>query len=243
MPSEVLTPLSSSIFIKANCMISNLKLYFSLLIAFLFFLMSCHEKGTNQINKKAFKEEVKSRELKRVSNAEISNAAYEQGISIVKAAEKILFSAVHNALAQNDSLAAAIEFYRLAHHTVKDSLALEYNAIINRVSLKNTSKTNEPNELERILLDAYLYNVENKLPLEDNIQEIDKSYFLYTQPIMINSIECLRCHGEIGKDVSNEDYQTLKKYYPNDKAFGYKLHDFRGIWSIKLSKKELIKGL
>lgn len=218
------------------------KLNFPLFIICLAFLVSCHEKGNNQLNNKAFKEEVKNKELKRISSAEISNAAYQQGRMIVDSAEQMLLSVVHGPLVQNDSLVAALELYRTTSRIIKDSLAANYQVTINRVSLKAANKANEPDELEGMLLDAYLYNVENSLPLEDNLQEIDKAYFLYTRPITISSTACLQCHGEI-EAIASENYQALKKYYPGNTAFGYKLNDFRGMWTVKLSKKELIKNL
>lgn len=205
--------------------------------------LGCGQRKSAQYDREAFQREKESREIKRLSDAEITRAAYEQGAWLADTAHQIIFSSLHQQLPEKDSLQAMLQAYEAGVATIKDSLAGNHGATIRRVSLKTANKENLPNELEQLLLDSYLYNIENKLPLEDNVQEIDDYYFLYTKPIMVSSAECLRCHGEKGLTVPEQTYGTLKEHYPQNNAFGYQMQDFRGMWSIKLSKKELIRNL
>jgi hypothetical protein len=48
----------------------------------------------------------------------------------------------------------------------------------------------------------------------------------------------LNCHGVIGKNIDSTVYKTIKDFYPNDAATGYKLGDLRGMWSIKFNTEK-----
>ena len=99
----------------------------------------------------------------------------------------------------------------------------------------------KPDSLELSLLEAYQYNIEKGLSIESNIKDPhDGKYLLYTKPIMIDNPLCLQCHGEIGKELSEETHQLIKELYPQDMATNYKMSELRGMWSIKLSKRNLI---
>ena len=204
-------------------------------------LISCGEKTNNQ-NNKALKEEIANREIKKVSDAEIIAAAYYYGNLIADTSQYLYFNSLQKQLQEN-GIQVALKFYNIKGNPVTDSLLSEFDATIRRVSNKPRNTENSPNELEALLLDSYLYNLENDLPLDENIQEVDQNYLLYTKPIVINDQLCLQCHGVVGEDIITEDYNHIKSLYPNDEAIGYKMDDFRGVWSIKLSKKELIKAL
>ena len=52
---------------------------------------------------------------------------------------------------------------------------------------------------------------------------------VYVEPLFIQA-QCLTCHGEaVSQNVSNK----INELYPNDKATGFKLNEFRGIVWIK----------
>jgi len=53
----------------------------------------------------------------------------------------------------------------------------------------------------------------------------------------------LNCHGEPGKEISEETLQKLNELYPEDKAIGHQIGDLRGMWSIKIPKKEVVKEM
>lgn len=212
-----------------------------LCLLILLFTGSCGEKNNNR-NNPAFLEELANRELKKVSDADIMTAAYEQGRIVAKISQDVLLAALQEKT-QNEGISNALAFCNNNAYPLADSIGSETRVEIKRVSFKTRNQLNKPDSLESMLLDSYSYNVENNLDLDDNVQKIDDDYLLYTKPITIDSPICLQCHGKIGSDISAENYEIIKKLYPLDEAIGYHLGDFRGMWSIKLSKKEIIKAL
>lgn len=54
--------------------------------------------------------------------------------------------------------------------------------------------------------------------------ELPSGAFAYAEPLVIDSV-CLTCHGSVGNDVA----AALHERYPDDRATGYALGDFRGI--------------
>lgn len=54
--------------------------------------------------------------------------------------------------------------------------------------------------------------------------ELPSGDFAYAEPLVIDGV-CLTCHGQVGSDVA----AALRELYPDDRATGYALGDFRGI--------------
>lgn len=54
--------------------------------------------------------------------------------------------------------------------------------------------------------------------------ELPSGAFAYAEPLVIDGV-CLSCHGSVASDVAAE----LRTLYPDDRATGYALGDFRGI--------------
>lgn len=204
-------------------------------------LSNCGEKRNTQ-NSEALRQEMANREPKKVSDAEIIESAYTQGKIIADSSQKMIFNTLLVQL-EEAGFTEALKFCNVNAYPITDSRSSKFGAVIKRVSNKPRNPSNTPDDLETLLLDSYLYNVENDLPLEDNVQKIDENYLLYTKPIVVNNAICLQCHGTPGKDITEENYSQIRSLYPHDKAIGYAMGDFRGIWSIKLSQKELVKAL
>ncbi len=211
-------------------------IYF-LLLAF----PSCNMED-RKASSEALKEEIKERELKRVTEVEIFEAATKVGEQIAIASQKTLATNLKTAISQQ-GVEYAIKFCKLQAMPLTDSLSKKFAAQIRRTSLKIRNPANRPNDLESQILDAYQYNVENGLDLEANLQRIDQDYLLYTRPIVLDSPMCLSCHGGPGEQVTDEQIKLLVSLYPDDEAVGYQLGELRGMWSIVLSQKELVLSL
>jgi hypothetical protein len=54
----------------------------------------------------------------------------------------------------------------------------------------------------------------------------------YYAPIVLKMDLCLQCHGRPGTDIAPATLAALQAAYPNDKATGYQLGDFRGMWHL-----------
>ena len=58
----------------------------------------------------------------------------------------------------------------------------------------------------------------------------DGMTFTYYQPIRIQPL-CLKCHGDL-QTLGPGVYDTLRKYYPLDRATGYRTGDLRGMFVV-----------
>lgn len=125
----------------------------------------------------------------------------------------------------------AINYCNANASHIMDSLGTFYYANIRRTSNKLRNPKNEPTKEEQVVLSRYLAGEINK-PIVNSLTNGNKIFYA---PIKMKPL-CITCHGTVGKTVTEKDYATILKHYPNDKAKGYKEGDFRGIWSIELKK-------
>ncbi len=99
---------------------------------------------------------------------------------------------------------------------------------IKRSSLKIRNPRNEPDSYEREAL--MFFSADPKRLEEVYLQKIiDKSgtHFRYYKPLIIKPL-CVFCHGP-AENLTPDLTEKLKEFYPEDKATGYKIGDFRGV--------------
>ena len=210
--------------------------FFYALIIFLF-VEGCDNKPVNQ---EAIKDEMANRELKRIPEGDILQKGMELGDTIAIEAQQLLQKNLLNAI-QEGGVAHALQFCNAnALDLVKD-LEEEGGYQIMRVSDKYRNPMDAPDSLENLILEAYQYNAEEGLPLEASIQSENAEVLLYTKPITIAGGLCLNCHGTIGQELSEANYDSILGYYPEDKAVGYALNDLRGMWVIRIPRKTVVK--
>lgn len=195
-----------------------------------------------KVSSEALKEEISQREIKRVNEAQIFEKASQIGEQIATTSQKTLGSSLKMAISEQ-GLEHAIEYCNLQAMPLSDSLSEKFGAQIRRTSLKVRNPSNRPNDLETKILEAYAYNAENGLELIPNLQRIDQDYLLYTRPILLENALCLNCHGTPGEEINDPQMELLRLFYPDDKAVGYELGQLRGMWSIRLSQKEVVLAL
>lgn len=213
----------------------------SLMIAISVLLMASCKKLSKE-EQQAIARELKEREIKQIQESEIYDGAMTLGSEIATQSQKTLGAHLMKTLKEG-GVEEALKYCNINAYNLVDSLSDRYSAEIKRVSHKLRNPKDAPDSLENQILDAYLYNVEEGLELSSNVQRIDDTTYLYTKPIIAANPMCLNCHGKVGDELSQENYDLIKKLYPQDNATGHKLNDLRGMWSIRLSKKEIIKNL
>lgn len=205
-------------------------------------LAACDSGSQRSLKREALEEEMRNRQPKKLSEAQITAEAFRQGRQIADSAQQALLGRLQQAIHQGN-ITDALQYCNIQALPLTDSLSQHYNATIRRSSLKARNQVNKSSQLEEQLLEAYEYNAQERLPLEDNVQRIDHQYLLYTKPIVIGSELCLNCHGTAGEEIAGQTLQLIDSLYPNDRARDYDLGDFRGIWSIHLQQKELVNAL
>jgi hypothetical protein len=205
------------------------------------FLSSC---GSNErVSKEVFEEVNKSMEVKKLNEVDILQAGMEWGDEISTEAQQQLVSALQKAI-EEKGVPGAIEFCNVQAFPILQEVGRKYGVTVRRASNKYRNPADKPTEEEKGILEAYEYNAENELPLAPSIQKFENGeVYLYTKAIKIPNGMCLNCHGEPGTEISAETQKALAELYPEDKAIGHKIGDLRGMWSIRIPKKEVVKKM
>lgn len=166
---------------------------------------------------------------------EVYSEYIETGNEISGQAQSVLLSNVSSAM-QKGGPEYAIEFCNIQASPLIDSLSKANNCTISRVSAKNRNPDNAlKNEKEERLWDFYAASLNNGNASDTLIKQGKK--LVYYKPIKTAMAACLKCHGTPGEDIQPATYQTILELYPNDKATGYDLNEFRGLWKIKFDSK------
>jgi hypothetical protein len=205
----------------------------------LMILFSCGPQ--ERVSKEVFEEVNKGMEVKRITEVEIIQEAMIWGDSITNAAQAELVGNLQKAIAEG-GLTGAIGFCNENAISILERMDSIHSVKIRRVTLKPRNPSDLPDQEEFPIIEAYEYNAEKNIKSDPNIQKINEGeVFLYTKPISIPNAMCLSCHGEAGKEIDKLTMEKLSELYPNDQAKGYKIGDFRGMWSVRIPKKEVVK--
>lgn len=137
---------------------------------------------------------------------------------------------------QTEGVLQAVSVCSDTAQVLTNNFGLQKGVYIRRVSFKNRNENNFPDEFEKKILTKFELLKQNN-ELNDNtehfevVKEGEFTYLRYLKPILIQA-ECLNCHGN--KDAMLPEVKELiASKYPEDKAFGYNIGDFRGAVSIK----------
>ncbi|GMQ25822.1 DUF3365 domain-containing protein [Algoriphagus sp. oki45] len=207
----------------------------------LMFFSSCG--GGERVSKEVFEEVNKNMEVKKLSEAEILEEAMIWGDSISTEAQMELISQLQNAISEK-GVPGAIEFCSVSALPILTEVGKVHGVAIKRASNRYRNPADQPDPQELPILEAYEYNAENGIKSDPNIQKIEGGeVFLYTKPIVIPGGLCLSCHGDPGRDINSETLAKLAELYPQDQAKGHQIGDLRGMWSLRIPKREVVKRM
>lgn len=200
--------------------------------------------GSNErVSREVFDEVNKSMEVKKVNEADIMQEALIWGGEISRQAQEELVTALQQAI-EKEGVPGAIRFCNASALPILEKVSKAHGVDIRRASFDYRNPLDMPSAEEEGILDAYAYNVENGIENQPNVQKLQGGeLLLYTKAIQIPGALCLSCHGEKGREISPETQKVLEELYPNDKATGHKVGDLRGMWSIRIPKRELVKRM
>lgn len=102
----------------------------------------------------------------------------------------------------------------------------KYNIKVYRISDRYRNPQHKPTEDEKKVLEFWSQKLNEKKTLLPVYYEINQTTKVM-KPIKIFADMCLQCHGDINV-MNSKLKETLKKEYPEDKAYGYNLDDLRG---------------
>lgn len=163
----------------------------------------------------------------------------EKEISALKNDADSIATVSQNVLLQNVAAAIqkggteyAVDFCHVKAIPITDSLSKEVRMSIQRISDKNRNPENNlDTETDRSVFDEF----KKKQELVDTLFKA-KSQYVYYKRINLAMPTCMKCHGNPTTDIEEKTLQKIQSLYPNDKAIGYKLNDFRGLWKIEINK-------
>lgn len=96
-----------------------------------------------------------------------------------------------------------------------------------RASLKNRNPENGAPAWMKDYLLAFQDKKQNQDGAEAFYHTLENGQRVYLDPLWVTPV-CLQCHGEF---LNEEVKKTLSSKYPEDKATGYRVGDFRGfVW-------------
>lgn len=107
---------------------------------------------------------------------------------------------------------------------------------VKRVSLKYRNPADKPTADEAEVLQQIQNDVKRHKKVPKMIlKKLAKNSYKVYKPIFIDKGICLTCHGD-AQTRDPEAYKLIKEKYPNDKAVGYKIGDFRGAFVVTIVK-------
>jgi hypothetical protein len=160
-------------------------------------------------------------EVKRIMPKDLLRATRWAGDSLTATADTLLRQTLAREMAAG-GVQRAMAFCRPETYRLVDSLAGVFKATARRVS----ARPRNPAHLAQLRPEDLQPDTARAIKRES--QEV----FFYQRPIVLNNSLCLRCHGEVGKDISAADYALLKKSFPQDQATGYRLGQPMGVWQV-----------
>ena len=183
----------------------NISILFSIILV----NMSCS--NMERLDTSLIKDEMEGYKIKRVSPTQITYQVETLGSEISQALTKDFERQM-----KGISKARGEEICQLKDMTLIDSLSKTYGLKIRLLGQPYIGSNNNLYAKEKEVLEAYADNASKKLSLDDNIQKIGDSLFVYTSPIPAN------------KGVG-------KLCFSDDSGFA--------IWSIIMRKSEVVKSI
>lgn len=169
--------------------------------------------------------EAENWEVKRIMPADLLHATRWAGDSLTATTDTLLRRTLARELAAG-GVARALAFCRPETYRAVDSLAQVLRATARRVSTRPRDPAHR----------AVLLAAETRTDTTCTLHRESAEVFFYQRPIVLNNALCLRCHGEVGRDITAADYGLIRQKYPQDQAAGYRLGQQMGAWQVSLQR-------
>ena len=169
--------------------------------------------------------EAENWEVKRIMPKDLLRATRWAGDSLTATADSLLRRTLARELAAG-GVARAAAYCRPETYHLVDSLAGVFKATARRVSERPRNPAGK----------FPLLPEEMRTDTTRTITRPSQEVFFYQRPIVLNNKVCLRCHGEVGKDILAADYAVIKQKFPQDQATGYRLGQQMGAWQLSLRR-------
>ncbi|MBO0934471.1 hypothetical protein [Fibrella aquatilis] len=153
-------------------------------------IFSCNSERLQQSDK--LKQQMADMRIKRVTDADLSEAVNSWGEQIVAIAEKEAATKLASLKDKNVTKEAACDIRNLPK---TQAVARRYGMTISLLTAADVQNLTLAKK-EREVLDAYAYNAENNQPQTSNIQRVGDTLFVYNNAVPANSAFCQQCFGD-----------------------------------------------
>lgn len=133
---------------------------------------------------------------------------------------------------QSQGPATAIQVCQQMAPHIAQQVAETHRVKIRRVTLKTRNPANQADAFETALLRRWQHAATPQEYAEMVKDAKGHTVLRYLKPLKIQKI-CLQCHGPT-QTIAPEVRVLLKKYYPLDKATGYREGELRGAVSVQI---------
>jgi hypothetical protein len=164
---------------------------------------------------------------------QIKSVGDQAALNLMKSLKSELKAAISEGGFQNAINVCKIKALSLTNF-VKET---QHNILkVKRISNKFRNPLNAPDSIEKLVLDHYSTLIREKKELPafyiQKITENNQSRYCYYKPILMEQV-CLGCHGQ-PENMDSTIVNQLANLYPEDKATGYSVGDFRGLISVTI---------
>lgn len=136
---------------------------------------------------------------------------------------------------KSDGPLQAMDVCNTRAKAIGNEVSIEYGALLSRVSTRNRSPDNIPNDWQSIVLESFEDRKQagetfDTLSWYETVETDSVREFRFMKAIPTGGL-CLQCHG---KDIIPAVSEKLAELYPEDKATGFGLGDIRGAFVVTL---------
>ncbi len=132
---------------------------------------------------------------------------------------------------QKEGTVAALKFCNVEAYPITDSMGVELNAEIKRVSDRPRNAKNKASQEESGYITLFQNKINDGENYEPIIKKLSQGKTRFYAPIVTNQL-CLQCHGKPDTHIDSQTFSTIKELYPKDLAMGYDVNQVRGLWQI-----------
>ena len=171
------------------------------------------------------------------SEENATQATMMEGIKYIKVLGKALKGEVgKNLKADPTGVKAALFCTQNAKEVAKKAMAnFPENIRVRRTAIKYRNPENKPDELDLKVMNQFKEAIEvKKKKIKPIVVKADDNTTRVYVPLIVEQA-CLKCHGDVEK-MNPEVVKIIKEKYPNDKAVGFKVGDFRGVAVAEIKK-------
>jgi hypothetical protein len=164
-------------------------------------------------------------------------ALMEMGDGYATAAQSRLIGALLGQIEQEGIVSAISYCHSNAESlTAVDSLQ-EKGIIVSRVAQRNRNDGNALDKEDAIVF-GLMKSKAKMVEGEERMLREEEEDIIFYKAIFLGMPTCLKCHGK-EEEITEEVMFEIDNLYPNDIARDFSLGDLRGMWKVRIPKREL----